>query len=216
MKDSFTGMSKGEIVLGCAALGFCFFGKTIVGEGRDPLFYGILFALVIAAFWRSLGRELGVLLRDWKRALGAAGAGAVAFYGVNELLARILVLFLVSGVNENDQAILTLLGENPAFGALLVGLLAPFIEEALFRGLVFGNLRKFGRAGAYIVSCVLFALPHVAPFIGGSWGAADAAALVQYIAPAAVFAWTYERGGCIWSCVLLHCGINALALAGAL
>ena len=48
---------------------------------------------------------------------------------------------------------------------LIVIFLAPFVEEVLFRGLVFGNLRgKSACGGATLVSCLLFALLHVWQF----------------------------------------------------
>ena len=44
---------------------------------------------------------------------------------------------------------------------LIVVLLAPFVEEVLFRGLVFGCLKEKSRIFAYILSCALFAFLHV-------------------------------------------------------
>ena len=76
--------------------------------------------------------------------------------------------------------------------------LAPLAEEALFRGVVFGTLRKRSRAAAYLVSIVLFAVhstwqiavanPEVSPLF--------LAALTLPNGVAAAFC--YERTNNIW------------------
>ena len=75
---------------------------------------------------------------------------------------------------------------------------APLAEEALFRGVVFGTLRKRSRAAAYLVSIVLFAVhstwqiavanPEVSPLF--------LAALTLPNGVAAAFC--YERTNNIW------------------
>ena len=57
----------------------------------------------------------------------------------------------------------------PRSTVLIVVFLAPVVEEALFRGYVFGNLREYSRGAAYLVSCLVFALIHVWPFFAESW-----------------------------------------------
>jgi hypothetical protein len=86
------------------------------------------------------------------------------------------------------------------------------VEEALFRGYVFGNLREYSRGAAYVVSCLFFALIHVWPLFAESWDMGYLMAMAQYLVPGAVMAWTYERSGCLWGSVLLHCAVNALAV----
>ena len=224
-----TGMTPTEKLLGGAVLVIYVFVLPLTAEAlfngverlfgismdrglRDAVYYYILFALVLIAFWGYFGRAArGVFDRPWQ-VLGAAGVGLVAFYGLNELSARTLGLLAAGQVNLNDQAILARLGAAPRSTVLIVVFLAPVVEEALFRGYVFGNLREYSRAAAYIVSCFLFAFLHVWQFVAAGWNFVYLLVMVQYLIPGAVMAWTFERSGSLWGSVLLHCAVNGLAV----
>ena len=56
--------------------------------------------------------------------------------------------------------------------AVMSVVMAPIVEEPLFRGLLFGCIRPRSRASAYIVSALLFSLYHVWQFvfISGDFG----------------------------------------------
>ena len=69
--------------------------------------------------------------------------------------------------NLNDVSISAQISGEPRTTVLIVVFLAPFIEEVLFRGYVFGSLRDHSRVVAYVVSCVLFAFLHVWQFAAG-------------------------------------------------
>ena len=182
-----------------------------IGNGlRDVVYYTALFVLTLLVFggyWR----------RNWKavragRFFPALGLGLVAFYGLNELSARTLGLLAAGQVNLNDQAILARLGAAPRSTILIVVFLAPVVEEALFRGYIFGNLREYSRAAAYIASCFLFAFIHVWQYAAAGWDFVYLLVMVQYLIPGAVMAWTFERSGSLWGSVLLHCAVNGLAV----
>ena len=80
--------------------------------------------------------------------------------------------------------------------------LAPaFAEEFLFRGVIYGNLRPFGKTQAILISSVLFALMHqnigqfFYTFVGG-----------------VAMALMYELTGNIWCSILYHMFNNELAV----
>ena len=80
--------------------------------------------------------------------------------------------------------------------------LAPaFAEEFLFRGVIYGNLRPFGKTQAILISSVLFALMHqnigqfFYTFVGG-----------------VAMAIMYELTGNIWCSILYHMFNNELAV----
>ena len=94
----------------------------------------------------------------------------------------------------------------------IVVLLAPFVEEVLFRGLVFGCLREKSRIFAYILSCALFAFLHVWTAAVSNWDLGYLILMLQYLVPGLVFAWAYEHSGTLWTSILLHMLVNALSL----
>ena len=95
---------------------------------------------------------------------------------------------------------------------VIVILLAPFVEEVLFRGLVFGNLKGKSRAAGYLVSCLLFALLHVWQFALVNQDITYFLLMVQYLVPGLVLAWTYEHSGTLWTAIALHAAANALSV----
>ncbi len=191
------------------------FSVSISESLADALYYYILFGLTILFFWNYLVREGRALSCCAGAALRAIGVGAIALYGCNEILFRLLRAFSASQPNLNDQAVLARLASAPQRTALILVFLSPVIEETVFRGYIFGNLRSYSRWAAYLASCILFALVHVWPYFAGSWDSACLAAMVQYLVPGAVMAWAFEQSGSLWGSILLHGAVNALAVWGA-
>ncbi|MDO4812444.1 MAG: CPBP family intramembrane metalloprotease, partial [Eubacteriales bacterium] len=117
-----------------------------------------------------------------------------------------------SHTNLNDMTIAAQINSAPRMTALIVIFLAPFVEEVLFRGLVFGCLRERSRAVAYLVSCLLFALLHVWTFALSSFDFSYLILMIQYLVPGLIFAWAFDHSGTIWTSILLHASVNALSL----
>ncbi|MBR3704617.1 MAG: CPBP family intramembrane metalloprotease, partial [Oscillospiraceae bacterium] len=130
---------------------------------------------------------------------------------LNEISYRVLDLILGRITNLNDIAISAQIHDAPRSTLLIIILLAPFVEEVLFRGYIFGNLRATSRTAAYIVSCLLFAFLHVWQFAVIHRDLSYFLLMLQYLVPGLVFAWTYEKSGTLWGSVLLHAAVNALA-----
>ena len=190
---------------------------TRLGESvRNAIYYYVVFALVVIVFWGYLGRTTRAFLDRPGGVLASAGLGLVAFYGLNEICGRLLGLVLEGQVNLNDEAIVGRMVDAPRTTILIVVVLAPVVEETLFRGYVFGNLREVHRGLAYLASCLLFALLHVWQFAAARGDLTYLLLMVQYLVPGAVMAWTYERSGSLWGSVLLHGVVNGLAVVRVL
>ncbi|MBR4869193.1 MAG: CPBP family intramembrane metalloprotease [Oscillospiraceae bacterium] len=186
-------------------------GTSIGSSLGNLLYYFVLFVVTLAIFWHFLGVNLAALGRHLNRSCISLAAGLIAFYGLNELLYRVSSALLDSHVNLNDVTITAQAGIAPHMMAVILILLAPFVEEILFRGLIFGSLRKNSRAVAYIISALLFAFGHVLRQVTLGLDLGALTLIFQYLAPGLVFAWVYERAGNIWPSVLLHALVNALA-----
>ncbi len=187
-------------------------GSPIPDNVQNMIYYYVLFAVTVVIFWNYLGRTTGYFLSAPWRTVGTALMGLVAFYGLNELAYRLLGLVLDGMTNLNDVAISAQVRDAPRSTALIVVFLAPFVEEVLFRGYVFGNLRDHSRWAAYAASCLLFALLHVWQFAVVEQNLQYFLLMFQYLVPGLVLAWTYERSGTLWSSVILHAFVNAMAI----
>lgn len=76
-----------------------------------------------------------------------------------------------------------------------------FVEEFMFRGMVYSNLRPYGRGVAILISALLFGLMHQ-----------NAGQLLYATAAGVVLAVVYEMTGSFWCCVLLHFFNNFFAI----
>ena len=185
-------------------------GITLERATRDAVYYYALSALTLVVFGGFWRRSARAAFASPGRTLSSLGLGLVAFCGLNELFTKLLSLLPGQLANLNDAAVSARLGASPGSTIFIVVFLAPGVEETLFRGYLFGVLREYSRVGAYVFSCLLWALAHVWQYAAGDWTYLLTA--VQYIAPGLVMAWTCERAGSLWGSVLLHGTVNALAV----
>lgn len=190
-------------------------GRRVHPDTQAAVYYYSLFAVTVVMFHGFLVRTTQRLLEDLSGAAKTVLIGLVGMYGLNELfsrLARLLPIFSPDRVNLNDGAISTQIASTPHMTLLTVLLLAPFVEEVLFRGLVFGSLKGRSRLLAYAVSCLLFALLHVWQFAVESRDAAYLLMMVRYLTPGVVLAWAYEHTGTLWASFGVHAAANALSV----
>ena len=145
------------------------------------------------------------------------GAGALIevakAYGVLLLCNLVInVALLAAGFsqNPNNDAVFSLAGDDLGMTTAMAVFLAPIAEETMFRGGVFGLLRRFGRAAAYAVSIALFALYHV-----WSFALSDPTAwlyLLQYLPAGFLLARVYEKTDSLWSAIFLHMTVNGVSM----
>jgi len=177
----------------------------------DLLYYGVsaMFLLLsMNVFWRQS-------IRDIKRApiimiqaivlgyvLEFAGAYAVNFA---------LSFVLADLVNPNSAAINAVAAIDPRAMALVSVVLAPIVEETMFRGALFGTIRTKNRVAAYIVSVAAFAIYHLWWELAKSgWNPRTCLYLLQYVPAGIALAWCYEKSETIVGPVILHALINLL------
>lgn len=110
-----------------------------------------------------------------------------------------VVLELAFPLSYTDQAMFDQMMSNSLASVVTVCVLAPVLEEMLFRGIILRSfLRQYRRSHAIVASAVLFGLAHlnVYQFVVG-------------LAVGIVSGWLYERARSLWPCILLHAGYNS-------
>lgn len=185
-------------------------GEELPAAEASVVYYFISVVLVFLLFWRFLKRNFNLLLERLPENLTAA-AIALALWTVAERLVRLIPL-PVENPNDSTYAMEYLL--SPRATVVILVVLMPIVEEMLFRGLLFGGVRRYSRLGAYFLSVVLFGFYSVWQFTF-SYGVLDLRYLllfVQYLPAGLALSWCYDRGGSVWSAVLLHMAINGLTL----
>jgi len=187
-------------------------GITISSAMQSVLTYYILFAVSIIIFHGFLGRTSSRLAENLGGACKTLVVGLIGLYGLNELVFRLSNLFISNRTNLNNSTISAQIDDAPHMTLLIVIFLAPFVEEVLFRGLVFGNLKSKSRTVAYLVSCLLFALLHVWQFAVVNQDITYFLLMIQYLVPGLVLAWAYDHSGTLWTSIGLHAVANALSV----
>lgn len=158
---------------------------------------GQLGAVVCA---REMGEDLGTAAT--RRGYGLAVLVSVGAIGVSALWSLLLTAL---GADFGNQVIVDAITGTPRIGLILaVVVVAPILEEILFRGWVLPRLmRRFGDVPGFVLTAVGFAAlhldaPQVAPPI---------------LALAFALGWLRLRTGSVWPGILAHMLNNGIALA---
>ena len=112
--------------------------------------------------------------------------------------------------NPNNDVILSFVGDDFGRTAAMAVFLAPLAEECMFRGGVFGLLRRRSRLAAYAVSMLLFAVYHVWSFAlrePRAW-----LYLLQYLPAGFLLARVYEKTDSLWTSIFLHMTVNGVSM----
>lgn len=160
-----------------------------------------------APFWRTLG---------W-RAFPASGISRLAFYSLCFATGSALALMVTFTSNligkHAKLPIETLLTERRStmLFLLMSVLLAPLVEETLFRGYLYPVLaRTFRVPGGIVVTGVLFGLLHAAQLWGG-W-----VQITLLIVVGILFTWARAASRTVFVSFLLHLGYNGFLFFGFL
>ncbi len=144
------------------------------------------------------------------RILGEAMTGIALMLVANIALTWALNPFLPDEANPNNQALLDLARQEWLRIGLATLVLAPILEELMFRGGVFGLLRRWSRPAAYAFCVLLFALYHT-----WQYALEDPRCwlyMIQYLPAGFLLCFIYDRNECIWASILMHMINNGLSL----
>lgn len=174
-------------------------------------FYAVLLAIVLffasqrdGRAWAQLGLHRAPL---WVVIL--MPPGALLLQVVTGIISAILSPFLGGMKNPQDCSISQAFGAEPYLAVISIALVAPLVEEVVFRGFIYGGLRsKLGVTLSVIVSALVFSLAHSFS-VGGS---------ILLLAPSlflagVALALVYERTRSLVPGMVLHASFNLIAVA---
>ncbi len=159
---------------------------------------------------------LGFLRRDfdrvWERPFYILGQVLLgyALLMAADFLVALLVYAVAPRENPNNEAVLDLVKADPGRILAITIVLAPLLEELMFRGGVFGLLRRWNRVLAYAMCMLVFGLYHT-----WQYALSDTVFwvyLLQYLPAGYVLCRSYEKTESIWTPILLHMLNNGLSL----
>ena len=140
--------------------------------------------------------------------------GLARYILLNSLLGTLLMQLDPNYFNANDMAIMEMVQSELNLIAAGTIMLVPVAEECLFRGLLFGNLRKYNRVIAYLVSVTAFSVIHITGYIGVYTPMHLLIAFLSYLPAGLCLGWAYEKADTIFAPILIHAVVNAMAIYG--
>jgi membrane protease YdiL (CAAX protease family) len=169
--------------------------------------YLMLAARTDEPFWPAIG---------WREMIPSAGKirdSALQFLAGGAVLAFVVSFaggFLNSKETLPIEQLLQARVSILLFGVLGV-LVAPLVEETIFRGFLYPVIaRRLGIAAGVAITGILFGLMHAAQLWGG-WGQ-----IALLILVGVVLTWVRARTGTVAASYFVHLGYNGLQLAGYL
>ncbi|CEI82592.1 peptidase [Oceanobacillus oncorhynchi subsp. incaldanensis] len=184
--------------------------------------FGVNLALA-SIYWSVFSFTLGLVIVLWllkpdmqvRAHPDAVGIGGIIVWSVLGIIMALLSqglaatiemeLFGIDPGSENTQGIMNMARAVPIF-IVLPAILAPILEEIIFRKIIFGSLyKKMNFFFAALISSLIFAVIHT-----------DFLHILVYAAMGFVFAFLYVQTKRILVPIIVHAGMNTLVVLAQL
>ena len=216
--------SSMEITFGFCFLAFqvLFLGTAIVAAATalhapiDNLTVNILYFLISLAavllIFRTFHRaNFANFRRDAKRVLKTALIALPIYYAASLAVNGAIEVVVPDFFNRNDDTLARMLEENFALALFMCVVLAPIVEETLYRGMLFASLTEVSRPLAYGITILFFSMIHIVGYLTTMSALEVLLSALQYIPATIMFCVIYERTDCIWTPILLHAAANLIS-----
>jgi uncharacterized protein len=203
-------------------------GLDPLGGGRDLVFVGVLTQvsglagfLVWLAARGSLTRHLLGYAPPRARHLGyGLAAGVGGYVGFVAYMTGMLQLIGIDDLPRQESLLGIVEGEGLVLvlGFVMVVVLAPLVEELVYRGVIFQGMRqRWGFWLGALLSAGIFAVVHLELlFSGGAYDASGWVSISGIGLLAVWFAWLLHRTGSLIVPIVAHAVFNAIMLVLAL
>jgi len=176
------------------------------------IYFAINFICITVIFHRFLLSSVQILLRAPFTVLRYAFFGFLAYQVGKFAVGVIVVLLHPEFSNLNDTAVMDSVTQNFTLMSIGTIILAPVVEEVLYRGVIFGGMYRKNPVLAYIMSTVIFSLIHIIGYIHLYEPIALLCSFLVYLPAGLCLAWSYEKSGSIIAPILIHIAVNQLGI----
>ena len=166
----------------------------------SALSYALSMALTIvgALIYRKLRRGKGKVFRLSMRGFNPM---LILWGFVLVLITGIVIEPVLNLFPESFLDLLNQMGANGGWSVLMLAILAPVMEEVLFRGILLESVReKYSSGRAIVVSALMFGVIHVIP-----------QQVVNAFVIGLILGFIYVRTDSLWPVIIIHALNNAMA-----
>lgn len=187
----------------------------LFGDGTyaDVLYYAIGTVVLFGGMFRFMKSSFHDMCDNKWNTFSSVISCYVLYYALSFVVSYLLATLLSDVTNPNTAAVNDAVRINKNTMILVSVILAPIVEEILFRGIVFGTIRKKSRILAYIVSAVAFSFYHLWQYFAAAFDWQLFLYVLQYLPGSIALAFCYERGRSIYAPIFLHMLINLIAVS---
>lgn len=182
------------------------------------LVYAVGFLFCLLFMWKFLKKSFEDIFENKTRFFGLVLRSFGLYYALTLVVSWIVTAIIGDYelvINPNSANINALVRQNFNVMAVMSVIFAPIVEECMFRGALFGTIRKKSRFWAYVVTIVFFAFYHLHAYFITDYSWQLWVYLLQYVPATFVLCRLYEKSGTIWCPMALHAIINLIALYAA-
>jgi membrane protease YdiL (CAAX protease family) len=187
--------------------------------GGDPMAMLALLAVFFAMGLPAVGLAVARHGRHAPRLLGLSRSGGrwlwmapiavlIVSFAVDEGLLRLVRAWAGEAILPTVNTVIADIATTPertALAVLVLGVLAPMVEELIFRGLVYGYVEgRLGAIAALIVSSLLFAAAHV-----------EGIHMALVLPIGLLLGWVRLRAGSLWPTIAAHVANNSVAVVAS-
>lgn len=171
---------------------------TMIVAGFAAFF---IYKIMIARKQRDIFKVCRFKKLSWDKVLISFVAG-IAFVSLSSLILYVLGIILPSALESHHENMQSLERGGILLMFLSVGLMAPFIEEVMFRGIIFDELEsKMSLKLTVLIQGLLFGVYHL-NIAQGLY------ASIMGLVLGLILIWT----GSIWAPILIHLGNNLFSI----
>lgn len=89
-----------------------------------------------------------------------------------------------------------------------------FLEEVIFRGLLFKAICKSNVKQAIVISSITFGIGHIVNLLNGAEFFSTLLQICYAVAIGFLFVVIFYKGKSLWPCIVTHCVVNSLSIFG--
>ena len=130
-------------------------GLSVTDNDLNVIYYAVSFIVVLIFMFKFLRASFSDIFENFGRFLITAAVAILISYAISALINSLLLVIMQDIVNPSVETEIELTKADFNKTLVIAVLLAPVVEEAIFRGALFGAIRTKSRIAAYIVTALL-------------------------------------------------------------